>query len=62
MEKMEDMSATAGISGGGSGAAEKVLGKSESDRINKIYKKIVKSRMREVIRFRAELSTPAGDN
>lgn len=62
MEKMEDMSATSGISGGGSGAAEKVLGKSESDRINKIYKKIVKSRMREVIRFRADLSTPAGDN
>ena len=36
---------------------EDALGKAEADRINDIYQKVTKSRMRQVIKFRPELST-----
>ena len=34
------------------------LGEKETKRLNQIYQKVVKSRMREIIKFRPDLSTP----
>jgi len=56
MNKMEDMSSTASLGGGG-GFLQDALGKNEADRINDIYQKVTKSRMRQVIKFQPELST-----
>ncbi len=57
ISNMEELSgSTQLIAGGGSMAA--ALGEKEAERLNKIYKKVVKSRMREIIKFRPDLSTP----
>ena len=56
MNKMEDMSSTASLGGGG-GFMQDALGKNEADRINDIYQKVTKSRMRQVIKFLPDLST-----
>ena len=61
MEKMEDMSSTASLGGGGE-FLQDALGKAEADRINDIYQKVTKSRMRQVIKFRPELSTSIGND
>ena len=58
MEKMEDMEASNALGGGGINM-EKALGKSETERLNTIYQSVTKSRMREVIKFRPDLSTSA---
>ena len=57
ISNMEELSgSTQLIAGGGSMAA--ALGEKEAERLNKIYKTVVKSRMREIIKFRPDLSTP----
>ena len=61
MGKMEDMSSTASLGGGGE-FLQDALGKAEADRINDIYQKVTKSRMRQVIKFRPELSTSIGND
>ena len=33
-----------------------------ADRLNKIYQKVIKSRMREIVKFRPDLSTRAESN
>jgi hypothetical protein len=60
MEKMEDMEASNALGGGGINM-EKALGKSETERLNTIYQSVTKSRMREVIKFRPDLSTSADE-
>ena len=62
MENMEDIESSAGAGIGAQSAMRKVLGKQEADRLNKIYQKVIKSRMREIIKFRPDLSTPAKVN
>tara|TARA_B100001123_G_scaffold141850_1_gene164792 strand:- start:263 stop:1015 length:753 start_codon:yes stop_codon:yes gene_type:complete len=62
MEKMEDIESSAGAGLGAQSAMRKVLGKQEADRLNKIYQKVIKSRMREIVKFRPDLSTRAESN
>ena len=62
MEKMEDIGSSAGAGLGAQSAMRNVLGSKEADRLNKIYQKVIKSRMREIIKFRPDLSTPAENN
>ena len=40
---------------------EKVLGKDEAKRLNKIYQKVIRSRMRQIVKFRPDLSTSSNE-
>lgn len=62
MKKMEDISGSAGAGVGAKSAMEKVLGKAEAERLNKIYQKVIRSRMRQIVKFRPDLSTPGPGN
>ena len=58
---MEELSESTQLTGGGSAMSE-TLGEKEFKRLNKIYQKVVKSRMRELIKARPDLSSPSTNN
>ena len=43
---------------GGGGGWEKIFGKAKADQLRQIYQSSVKSRMREIIKERKDLSSP----
>ena len=57
ISNMEELSGSTQLVGGG-GSMASTLGEKETKRLNQIYQKVVKSRMREIIKFRPDLSTP----
>ena len=57
ISNMEELSGSTQLVGGG-GSMASTLGEKEAERLNQIYQKVVKSRMREIIKFRPDLSTP----
>ena len=61
MKNMEELNGSTQIVGGGLSMAS-VLGEKEAKRLNKIYQKVVKSRMREIIKSRPDLSTSSNNN
>jgi helix-turn-helix protein len=61
MKKMEDISGSAGTGLGAGAAMQKVLGKVEAERLNKIYQKVIRSRMRQIVKFRPDLSTSGNE-
>jgi len=56
-ESMEALKKSTGVGGGGN--MEKAYGKARADELQKKYQSVVRSRMREIIKERKDLSTPA---
>ena len=56
VNSMEELKKSTGVGGGG--GWEKVYGKEKTDEMQKTYQRVVRSRMREVIKERKDLSTP----
>ena len=53
---MEELNKSSEV--GGWSQMQKTLGKEKADQMNSTYKRVVRSRMREVIKERKDLSTP----
>ena len=56
VESMEGLKKSTGVGGGG--GWEKIFGKAKADQLRQIYQSSVKSRMREIIKERKDLSSP----
>lgn len=56
-ESMEDLKMSTGVGGGTT--MEKAYGKQRADELSKTYQRVVQSRMREIIKERKDLSSPA---